>query len=127
MNIKRRDFLKWSIANAVLITAVTNEPTGAQTRARAHPPVYRLGPSILQGATDATQTQFSIVFDSHRDLDIFVTDSKGKGYPADKVLEIPFLDHPKKITKVFFSGLFRLVVISRMKSLKTSSNAILMK
>jgi alkaline phosphatase D len=105
LQIKRRDFLKWGIANAVLISTVIDEPTGAQTRARAHPPVYRSGPSILQGATDATKTQFSIVFDSDRALDIFVTDSKGQRYPADKILEIPFLDHPKKITKVFFSGL----------------------
>jgi alkaline phosphatase D len=112
LELKRREFLKWSLANAVLVSGASQAgaQTETQTRrpsthAQAKPPEYKTGASIMQGATDATKTQFSIVFDANRDLDIFVTDASGKRYQADAIRAILFLTHSKKITKAFFSGL----------------------
>lgn len=106
MEFKRREFLKWSLANAVLISTVSEAQAESQVHSQAKAPVYQSGPSIMQGATDAVKTQFSIVFDANRDLDIFVKDSAGRRYQPDEVRTIPFLNHPQKVTKVFFSGLF---------------------
>jgi hypothetical protein len=94
------------LANAVLVGAATKAYGISQPETQVKPPEYKLGPSILQGATDATKTQFSIVFDANRALDISVTDSSGRRYQPDAIRETPFQDHPKKITKVFFSNLF---------------------
>ena len=106
MEFKRRDFLKWSLTSAVFISAASQTQGRSRSEVNAKPPEYKLGPSIMQGATDATKTQFSIVYDANKALDIFVLDSTGKRYEPDEVRPIVFLDHPKQITKVFFSNLF---------------------
>jgi len=103
LELKRRDFLKWSFASAMFVG--TAAQAQSQADAQAKPPEYKTGPSIMQGATDATKTQFSILFDTGTELDIFVLDSAGNRYKADEVRPILYSNHAKKITKVFFSGL----------------------
>jgi alkaline phosphatase D len=105
LELKRRDFLKWGFASAVFVSTAARAQEKSQAGACAKPPEYQSGPSIMQGATDATHTQFSILFDANRELDIFAIDPAGIRYPADEVRPISYLNHPKKITKVFFSGL----------------------
>ncbi|MGZ3804089.1 MAG: hypothetical protein ACXVB4_07770 [Pseudobdellovibrionaceae bacterium] len=98
MKTKRRDFLKLGLSQALAL--------GITQKSDAHVPLVqrRQGPSILQGATDDTKTQFNILSDNI-ELDIFVTNSQGQKWLPDQSQSITFPDHPKKITKVFFSQL----------------------
>jgi len=66
---------------------------------------YRKGPSVLQGATDLTNTQFSIVFDKSLDLEVYVTDPNNQNFKAAEMEIIQRKDHPLRITKAYFSGL----------------------
>lgn len=99
MKTLRRDFLKLGIIQAISL--------GSLQKSKANPPAVerRKGPSILQGATDNTKTQFNILTDNI-ELDIFVTNSLGQKWLADDVRVISFPNHPKKITKAFFSQLY---------------------
>lgn len=109
MEFQRRDFLKLGLTQAILVTAPqagTAPSTSIQRRKT---------PSILQGATDETNTQFSIVYNVQVELDIYAVDSQGARYQPEKLIPLEFKGQPLKITKAYFRGLpeterFNLVV-----------------
>lgn len=100
MEMPRREFLQLSLAQAVLLGVP--HPAASQENFLV---LRQTGPSVLQGATDETSTQFSVVFDSQIDLDLYVTDSNGRKWLADEIQPIQFKNHSHKITKAYFSGL----------------------
>ncbi|WP_413569994.1 hypothetical protein ACLWBD_05885 [Bdellovibrio sp. HCB117] len=100
MKIERRNFIKLGLLQAAAL--------GLTRKANAYqiPKILRRsGPSILQGATDDTKTQFSIVHNNTEILDIYAVDSGGRRRIPDFTRTVAFRDHTKKITKVYFSFL----------------------
>ncbi len=99
MEFQRRDFLKLGAIQAVLLAAPqagTAPSTSIQRRKT---------PSILQGATDETRTQFSVLYKVQTSLDIFAVDKAGNKYPAEKLVPLEFKGQPLKVTKAYFSNL----------------------
>lgn len=112
MKVTRRQFLQWSALslNAAQFSAQAMESATER----------RLTPSILQGATDSTKTQFSIVYDRSAKFSVFAKTSSGKILHPDKLDEFVFENHPGKITRPYFSGLqlgqdYQLVLLGRDK------------
>ena len=68
-------------------------------------PFFKKKPSILQGATDESQTQFSVLYNSDIQLNVFVSDRNEKIWQPDKIQKTKFNEHPQMITKAFFTGL----------------------
>ncbi|MGZ3772078.1 MAG: alkaline phosphatase D family protein [Pseudobdellovibrionaceae bacterium] len=99
MKTGRREFLKFGLLQTLNLlfqsSASAKQPTQIQRRE---------GPSILQGATDDTKTQFNILTDDN-DFEIYVANGEGKKWFPDSIQPISFPNHHKKITKVFFSNL----------------------
>lgn len=96
MKIQRRDFIKWSLTQAAIGSAALTASAGAF-------PTKRSGPSILQGATDRTRTQFSIVY--LNPVRSVVTDEFGNQILPDREEFFSFQNHPLKISRCFFSNL----------------------
>lgn len=97
MKFQRREFLKLGLLHAVAIgTAPQTLPLPGI--------LLKAGPSILQGATDDSTTQFSILYTTN-DLEVFVTNSAGQKWQPEAEQKISFPQQPKKILKVFFSNL----------------------
>jgi alkaline phosphatase D len=99
MKVLRRDFLKWGVAQAMVLGTVSR---GTPARAQS---LARQGLSIQQGATDETKTQFSILHNVSQKIDVFVTDSTGQRISADMNHLNTFSNHPEAITKCYFNGL----------------------
>lgn len=102
MKIDRRDLLKLGMAN-LLMLAMPKVASGSAPELA--PVLMQKGPSILQGATDETKTQFSIMVDSQIRCDVFVTDKSGKIWKVDKTDTITHAGQPKKVLRVYFSDL----------------------
>jgi alkaline phosphatase D len=103
MKLLRRDFLKWSLGQVVVPTLISTVAKNA--RAGDGPVKMHETPSILQGATDDTKTQFSVVHEAALKLHFTVTDSQGRVWEPDETRELRFEAHPRQITKLFFSDL----------------------
>lgn len=100
MKLVRRGFLKWSLLQgAVLQLPALANATESFVVERKN------GPSILQGATDETSTQFSIVYDRQTPLAVFALDEAGNTIHPDSTEIITYQDHPLCITKAYFSQL----------------------
>ncbi|XGC81941.1 hypothetical protein ACES2L_05525 [Bdellovibrio bacteriovorus] len=101
MKLERRNFIKLGLAQAFVL--------GAANKAFAqNPPNFvkrQTGPSILQGATDDSKTQFSIVYDRVVPLKFLVTNGQEKNWQPHDQRTITFADHDQQITKVFFKNL----------------------
>lgn len=100
MKIQRRHFLKLGLLQAVALGAASQGRSQISQTSAPH-----TGPSILQGATDDTRTQFSIVHEGSLDIEFLVTDSAGNQWHPDDIRRISSPPHPKVISKVFFSNL----------------------
>jgi phosphodiesterase/alkaline phosphatase D-like protein len=98
MDFSRRNLLQFGLlqAGASLVTLPT--PTEARI-------VRRKGPSILQGATDDSRTQFSVVHSTQDRFDFVVQNSRGHTWLPDRVEVLTSAGQPTKISKVYFSGL----------------------
>ena len=117
MGFRRRDFMKWGLLQTAFLSLASRAKAEVEQVSKV---VYRTGPSILQGATDDTMTQFSILQDVKITYEIFVTDSKGRIYLPDDIRSVNFGNHPKKISKAYFSGLFPNEVFQlKLRDLKT--------
>lgn len=110
MEFLRRDFLKLGLTQAIAATvSVPALATGGQDDRTVDglpfQSVLRATPSILQGVTDATSTQFSI--QHHKDLkfNVIVRDAVGTVWQPDKIEVIAQTYSPYQITRVFFSNL----------------------
>jgi len=101
MSVTRRGFLKYGLAGAVL----ANLPGKAKAQAEQQEVIRRSEPSILQGATDETKTQFSIVYDRSKKLSVVAINLKGHELTPDFVEVKTMASYEKSITKVYFSHL----------------------
>ncbi len=104
MVLKRRDLFKFGAAKAMASSLSFSFPVLAGAEPIIDPP-QRKGPSVLQGATDETRTQFSIVYDEAVELDFLVSNSQKEEWRPDTVEVITSPGQLKKITKVYFSQL----------------------
>ncbi len=100
MSIKRRDVLKLGAMQAAVLTL---PPISVEAADFVTAP--RLGPSILQGATDETSTQFSIVHDRQLKIRAFVTTPSGGTWNPIDVRVYKMADQPRVVTKIYFNGL----------------------
>ena len=100
MKRQRRQLLKFGFSTSLL--SLLPLPTLSDQPVKA---IHRKSPSVLQGATDETQTQFSILFDKSVDLQIYVTDESDNKVEATESEIIERKDHPLRITKAYFSEL----------------------
>lgn len=98
MEISRRLLLKLGMLQAGAATLPTL--SNAQNL-----PTRRHGPSILQGATDETRTQFSIVHAATQDLKTWVSDGRGNTWAPDKLEKFTLKDQPTAVTHIYFSNL----------------------
>lgn len=101
MKIDRRNILK--LGAVQLASLLLSRKTQASIPNVKTPLKNR--PSILQGATDESQTQFSILYHTDTQLNVFVTDINDVVWSPDKIQKINFNEHTQIITKAFFSGL----------------------
>ncbi|NCN95804.1 MAG: hypothetical protein GW917_03710, partial [Bdellovibrionales bacterium] len=99
MKLDRREFLKWSSLG--LSAAGISSHAFADKAYRVE---RRDSPSILQGATDQTMTQFSVVHHS-KNLNFLIKDSTGRTKLPDAVYEMQRPGLEKMIYKVLCSGL----------------------
>ena len=98
MIIRRRDLLKVGLAHTISSYIPFQSKALNQVNIKS-------SPSILQGATDNTKTQFSIVYNAYAKLDIFVSNGAGKISKPDEIEVISYPGHPQQISKVYFSNL----------------------
>ncbi len=110
MGFLRRDFLKLGLTQA-FVSAVgfpafaATEQDDRGVDGLPFQTAQRLTPSILQGATDATRTQFSILHLGEQKFNVVVRNSSARVWQPEKleILQQPFSQF--QITKVYFSGL----------------------
>ena len=62
-------------------------------------------PSILQGATDETKTQFSIVHLAGKEYDFRVSSAHGEEWLPDRIVRHELNGQQTAVTQIFFSGL----------------------
>lgn len=105
MKLRRRDLLKLG-AVQVIATSLPDPASAAEgTETELMTPRLNENPSILQGATDDTKTQFSILYDEKAVLEIYALDSVNNRIFPDDYKTFEMKGEKKKITKVYFSGL----------------------
>ena len=106
MKIKRRQFLKLSLTQSAL-TLLSSKKAIAQTEPEQDNFrfIQRDEPSILQGATDDSSTQFSVVYKNGVSLKSFAEDSEGAIHEADKVTVSEFNKQLPLIHKFYFKDL----------------------
>lgn len=95
---QRRDLIKLGVLQALT--------WGLESSAHSKEVVRRQGPSILQGASDESSAQFSIVHNKELNFFTQVTSNQGQVWsPVKKeLISFPF-DH-RAVTKVYFNHLF---------------------
>ncbi len=105
----RRQFLKAGLLSSVLASVPTR--SSAKIKENRFWPFddevetnYHLR-SILQGATDSSRTQFSILHPVNESLTFYFSTQDGDEFYPDKVDEIVFENHPNKLSKIYVSGL----------------------
>ncbi len=122
MAVKRRVFVKWGFLSSIIIPWARTLPAKSQTpRANAGSPTA-VTLSILQGATDETSTQFSVLHDKNRPLSFFVKDSENQTIFPSMVETIEKTNHPLCLSKPVFTGLslnrdYQLLVIDADQTL----------
>jgi alkaline phosphatase D len=109
MSFGRRDILKAGLVQAALSTVPLTIAVQAKERA---PPVRRQGPSVVQGATDETSTQFSVVHDAQTKIRFEVRNSKGEVWQPDRVEELVSSGQVNSVSRAFFSRLYPNEVFS---------------
>jgi hypothetical protein len=112
--MQRRGFLKWSLLSSM----ASGWPISL--RAKSSRQCLRDNPipfSILQGATDETRTQFSILHSQEEPLSFLVTSARGQLHWPDHVEQFEFSGQPQTLVKAYFSDLslhesYRLLVVN---------------
>lgn len=104
MAVSRRQLLQLGLLTAA---AAASSPLTASGQSAFPQPFVnrRTGPSVLQGATDETRTQFSIVHPVNEIWAFRVTTDRGGKWKPDRVETLTLAGQPTAITRVFFSGL----------------------
>ncbi len=105
MAISRRQLLQLGLLTAVTTaTGTLRAEEGPPRRLRA--PTRRTTPSILQGATDESRTQFSVVHAVEERYAFQVTSARGGTWQPDRIETLTLAGQKAAITRVFFSGLY---------------------
>ena len=106
MKIKRRQFLKLSLTQSAL-TLLTSRRTFAHTEPEEDNFrfIQRDNPSILQGATGETSTQFSVVYKNGVELKAVAEDDKGQLHEAYDAAVSVFNEQLPAIHKFYFKKL----------------------
>lgn len=102
MTISRRRLLQLGLLQMGAVAV-------AQTSTAAETPIMikcRTSPSVLQGATDESRTQFSIVANAKRPLFFRVQSPSGKIWMPDQVTLEEMPGQTSSVYKVYFSGLY---------------------
>lgn len=107
MEISRRRLLEIGLLQAGW--SVTAKASGAISLAETH------RPSIIQGPTDETRTQFSILHSRRQSFNIFVQDENYQTWWPEDVKTLQHSGQDDQVTQVFFSqlhlgGSFNLVI-----------------
>jgi alkaline phosphatase D len=106
MKFQRRGFIKWglmtSVLSAVPVSGQAQEPDDFDENFLLRTETL----SILQGATDESRTQFSVLHSRELELRFHVENSSGERWDVDKVEEYFFEKEPLQITKLYFSNLY---------------------
>ncbi len=110
LKIYRRNILKIGLVQAVVgiiaSKAEAKDLIQGDEEFKTPPQIEkRSTPSILQGATDNSKTQFSVVYNSEINLEIFAIDSMGQKWSPEDLEVISMPGQPFKITKAYFSNL----------------------
>lgn len=100
MKVKRRELIKLGAAHAIAGQLIVSKASAQTFDTRK-----KTTPSVLQGATDESSTQFSIVYDANVKLKIVAIDTKKNVILPDTGKVTNFGSHPSSITKAFFSEL----------------------
>jgi alkaline phosphatase D len=100
LKLNRRDLLKLGVVQSFLGALPARAENFDEIISKK-----KSSPSVMQGATDNSKTQFSILFDAIVKLNIFATDSHGNLKLPDKIQEPVHRGYFKRITKSYFSGL----------------------
>lgn len=98
MDISRRKLLQLGLLHAGMGAL----PLRADTLKRVE---RRTGPSILQGATDDSKTQFSVVHAANKNYNFKVRSMSGQIWTPDQVVKHSLKGQDRVIRKVYFSGL----------------------
>jgi alkaline phosphatase D len=100
MDVRRREFLKWTIYSSALIALPVRIQAGevfANNRRRT--------PSILQGASDETHAQFSILNPGLEDFTVHVRTASGQNIYPDVSDDLSQPSQPYRLRRAGFSGL----------------------
>lgn len=117
MEFSRRHLLKLSLLAALPSppASATGEPTKIERRT---------GPSVLQGATDETRTQFSVVHSEDQALGFHALDANGALIPPDRFATCSEPGQATVISRLFFSGL-RLGETYRLQIFDPSTQTVI--
>lgn len=99
MDISRRRLLQLGLLQA----GITALP--AHGSAEVEPPARRPEPSVVQGPTDATRTQFSIVHSARSSLRFEVKNKRGQTWQPDRANRYNLAGQPTSVYQVFFKSL----------------------
>jgi phosphodiesterase/alkaline phosphatase D-like protein len=106
VKIKRRQFLKLSLAQSALAISTSKKAIAFETdEDSSFRFIQRQTPSVLQGATDESSTQFSVVYKNGTSLKAIVVDSSNKTYEPIKTETHNFNEELPKVHKFYFSDL----------------------
>ncbi len=100
--MQRRRFLQWGVLSS-LASAWSHPLNAADSKPMRVP--QKIPFSILQGATDETRTQFSVLYQRGQDLNFVAVGPEGQLTWPDRVEHLQFPGHSKHIAKPYFSGL----------------------
>jgi alkaline phosphatase D len=101
MPINRRNFLKTSLAFSAGITLPLPLLAGGMPKTR----IRRSTLSIVQGATDESRTQFSIVHPASAEITAHVSSPENERILPDRLDLLKFPGQQTSVTQAFFSGL----------------------
>ncbi len=101
MKFRRRHFIQWGLAQVAAATALSSKRTLAS---EVQPPVRR-GLSIMQGATDETTAQFSILHHRGQSLQFYIKNTENTQIFPVTITEVRFPDHAYQLTKLTVQGL----------------------
>lgn len=103
MKFGRRDFLRFGVGNALVLAAPLK--VQAEENLEVFDNRRKATPSIVQGATDSRNTQFSILFNREALLNVVAVNAAGKEFVPTQMDRIESGDHQQALTNVFFGGL----------------------
>ncbi len=122
MAVKRRVFVKWGFLSSLTLTWAQSLKAKPARKKLLNQTQTKIVFSILQGATDESSTQFSVLHDRNQSLQFLVKDSRGQTILPSIVEIVENNNHPNILSKPVFSGLslnmdYQLLVLDEDQNL----------